>query len=173
MDGRAKTKMGWIMAKVLQIIGYKNTGKTTMLCKLAERLSEKGYKIGAIKNDAHHFQIDHPGKDTWQFREAGAHAVAITSNEQTAYLEEGRRSLDELISRMEQLDYVLVEGFKTEAYPKLVMIQSEEQIGLIEASERVWAVAVWDNVKVGERFVPVFHMNDIEGIFMHLMTSLQ
>ncbi|MDF2834525.1 MAG: molybdopterin-guanine dinucleotide biosynthesis protein B-like protein, partial [Paenibacillus sp.] len=57
---------------VIQVVGYKNTGKTTIVCQLTSLLKEAGYKVGTIKHDAHEFRMDHPGTDTWKHQQSGA-----------------------------------------------------------------------------------------------------
>ncbi|GBF74984.1 molybdopterin-guanine dinucleotide biosynthesis protein MobB [Paenibacillus sp. 598K] len=116
---------------VLQIIGYKNAGKTTLLCKLLQQLKARGMRVGTIKHDGHDFDIDHAGTDTWQHRAAGADVVAITSATQTALIRNQPTSLETLLVQMEGLDVVLVEGFKQGGYPKLVLLRSAEDLPLL------------------------------------------
>ena len=116
---------------VFQIIGYKNAGKTTLLCKLLEQLKARGMRVGTIKHDGHDFDIDHAGTDTWQHRAAGAEVVAITSATQTAVIRNQPSSLEKLLLQMEGLDVVLVEGFKQADYPKLVLLRSAEDVPLL------------------------------------------
>lgn len=116
---------------VLQIIGYKNAGKTTLLCKLLEQLKARGMRVGTIKHDGHDFDIDHPGTDTWKHRSAGAEVVAITSATQTAWIRNQPSSLETLLVQMEGLDVVLVEGFKQADYPKLVVLRTAEDVPLL------------------------------------------
>ncbi|CAM3025676.1 molybdopterin-guanine dinucleotide biosynthesis protein B [Paenibacillus sediminis] len=151
--------------KVIQFVGYKNTGKTTLVCRLVNMLNHSGYKVGAIKHDAHHFEMDHPGKDTWNFREAGAQAVAITSKTQSAYLEETQVPLAELISRMEHMDYILVEGFKKESYPKIVIVKCADQAALVEQSEKVRAVVSWGEISEMPYSLPQFHIDETDKMF--------
>jgi len=73
------------MGKMLfSFVGSSGSGKTTFVEKLIKRLAEKGYKVGAIKHDAHRFEIDKPGKDSYRFKEAGAKVVVISSSEKLA-----------------------------------------------------------------------------------------
>lgn len=128
---------------VLQIVGYKNSGKTTLICALIPLLQVKGYTVAVIKHDAHSFEIDHEGTDTFRQRAAGASAVAITGVARTVRIEEHGSSLAELIASFASYDFILVEGFKNEAYPKIVLIKQEEDLQLLKELNNVWAAAVW------------------------------
>lgn len=116
---------------VWQIVGYKNSGKTTLICALIPLLRERGKRVAVIKHDTHGFEIDHPHTDTWKQKEAGAGAIAITNGTRTAIIEERSSTLPELIAAFEDYDFVLVEGFKNEHYPKLVLLHAESDIELL------------------------------------------
>ncbi|MFD1774579.1 molybdopterin-guanine dinucleotide biosynthesis protein B [Paenibacillus rhizophilus] len=131
---------------VCQFVGYKNSGKTTLICGLIPLLRAKGCSVAVIKHDAHEFEADRPETDTWRHREAGAGAVAITGAEQSFILESRSRELADLIKGFIRYDYVLVEGFKEEKYPKIVLIRDEGDLELTERLEEVAAVAAWGNV---------------------------
>lgn len=128
---------------VIQIVGYKNSGKTTTSCEIIRRFSEKGWKVGSIKHDAHHFEVDYPGKDTWLHREAGAEVVAITSKDRTAIMEQRPSSLQDLLDRIHGVDIVIVEGYKFEHYPKVVLLRHEGDLPLLDQAQQVLAVATW------------------------------
>lgn len=132
---------------VCQIVGYKNSGKTTLVCALIPLLQQRGCTVAVIKHDAHGFDTDHPGTDSWKQRQAGASAIAITSSARTSVIEERSSSLAELIAHFAGYDYVLVEGFKTESYPKIVLIHQEEDLPLLQETTNIKAAAVWEPMK--------------------------
>ncbi|WP_150271578.1 molybdopterin-guanine dinucleotide biosynthesis protein B [Paenibacillus tepidiphilus] len=153
---------------VCQIVGYKNSGKTTLICSLLPYLRERGCKVGVIKHDAHDFEADREHTDTWRHRQSGAEAVAITSPRRTAVIEERGSTLEELLALMSGCDYVLVEGFKTAGYPKLALIRSEQDLPLLEAPN-IAAAAVWlGNRELEEavqtRGIRLFGIDDTAGI---------
>ncbi len=115
------------MPPVISIVGRTNSGKTTLIEKLIPELEERGYRVGTIKRDAHRFQMDQPGKDTWRHARAGARTVAISSSDKFAVIKktEGETSLDELVrSCFEDLDIVLTEGYKRGDKPKIEVVRS-------------------------------------------------
>lgn len=150
------------MTVVIQIVGYKNTGKTTLVEKLIRALADAGYQIGTVKRDAHRFEVDHEGTDTWRHRRAGASMTAITSANRTAFMEEKHTPLDEILQRMTGMDFVIVEGFKNEKYPKIVMIRTEEDLELITQLEQVEAIVSW--LPGVSADVPVYDVNDSDAI---------
>ncbi|MCA0757802.1 molybdopterin-guanine dinucleotide biosynthesis protein B [Paenibacillus sp. N4] len=128
---------------IVQIVGYKNTGKTTMVCRLTERFKQAGYKVATVKRDAHDFQMDTPGTDTWKHQEAGADFTAITSSARTAILKQHPETLQQLIGQLAEADVILVEGFKTEPYPKIIMLRTEADLELLRQCSHAIAVAAW------------------------------
>lgn len=147
---------------VIQIVGYKNRGKTTLVCRLVENLLKKGYRIGTIKHDAHDFEIDVPGKDTWHYREAGAESVAITSKTKTAIIEQRPTPVNDLVNQMQHLDVVLIEGFKLGPFPKIVLIKEETDKLLLDELENVIGGASW--IPCSGLNHPVWPIDEIETI---------
>ncbi len=133
------------MVPAVQIVGYKNTGKTTLVCRLAEQLAERGFRIGTVKHDGHDFEPDVPGTDSWKHRRSGAAVTAVVSDRRTAWFEERSSELSELLTRMaDRVDLVIVEGWKRERYPKLALVQTEDQLPLLNELEYVVGTASWD-----------------------------
>lgn len=109
---------------VVSIVAKSGTGKTTLLEKLIAEMKCRGYKIGVIKHDAHRFDIDHEGKDSWRLTQAGADTMVISSSEKLAMVKktssQTELSLEETVeSYFQDVDLVLTEGFKKSAMPKI------------------------------------------------------
>lgn len=138
--------MSTSVVPVFQIVGYKNTGKTHLVSRLVSCYKAAGLRVAVIKHDDHGFEMDHKGTDTYQIRSAGAAAVAITSPSRTAIVEEQGLSLNELIERFATYDLVLVEGFKKESYPKLVIVRHADDLELPEQLSNVQGVVVWPSI---------------------------
>ncbi|SDE87477.1 molybdopterin-guanine dinucleotide biosynthesis protein B [Fontibacillus panacisegetis] len=123
--------------KIIQIVGYKNSGKTTLISRLIPILNDMNYKIAVIKHDVHGFDSDVEGTDTYKLRQAGALATAITSPWRTAIMEERETSVQSLIDYFREYDLVILEGFKQEEYPKLVLVTSTEDMQLVRELSQV------------------------------------
>ncbi|ADO56817.1 molybdopterin-guanine dinucleotide biosynthesis protein B [Paenibacillus polymyxa] len=129
---------------VCQIVGFKNTGKTTFLGGLIRYVQQSGLRVAVIKHDGHEFEMDHEGTDTYKHRQAGAEGVAIVSAGRTAILEEHSRPVTGLIRHFQAYDCVLLEGFKQEKYPKLVMVREQSDARLVQELTNVQGVVVWE-----------------------------
>jgi len=75
------------MLTVVSVVGKSGSGKTTLIEKLISEAKSRGIKVATIKHDAHSFEIDYPGKDSWRHYHAGAEVVVISSQEKVALIE--------------------------------------------------------------------------------------
>jgi molybdopterin-guanine dinucleotide biosynthesis protein B len=103
--------------KVVGFAGYSGSGKTTLVEKLIPVLKLRGLRVSVVKHAHHKFDIDHPGKDTFRHREAGAFEVVVASQNRLALIREFEQpaelTVHQLIAELyEGVDWVLVEGFK-------------------------------------------------------------
>lgn len=108
--------------KVLGIVGWSGSGKTTLVVALLPLLKARGLTVSTVKHTHHGFDMDRPGKDTYRHREAGAQEVLVSSGTRWALLHEvegPEPRLPELLARLQPVDLVLVEGFKSHPFPKL------------------------------------------------------
>ncbi|MBY6187390.1 bifunctional molybdopterin-guanine dinucleotide biosynthesis adaptor protein MobB/molybdopterin molybdotransferase MoeA [Marinobacter hydrocarbonoclasticus] len=116
---------------VLGICAYSGTGKTTLLLKLLPELNRRGLKVAVVKHAHHNFEVDKPGKDSFELRKAGADQMLIGSSNRRALMMErpveGDPDLKELLAMIDQsrIDLILVEGFKKLALPKLELHRAE------------------------------------------------
>lgn len=111
---------------ILGVVGPSGSGKTTLLRRLIPILAERGLRLGYLKHAHHRFDLDVPGKDSYEIRAAGAAQTLLASRERWALQVENRikgsdPDLWQMLERFEldRLDLVLVEGFKHAAYPKI------------------------------------------------------
>jgi molybdopterin-guanine dinucleotide biosynthesis protein B len=111
---------------ILGFVAHSGTGKTTLLLKIIPLLKAKGLRIGLIKHTHHQFDIDHPGKDSYRLRHAGAAQTLVASRKRWALMVEmgdefEEPYLEKVLSHLDknQLDLILVEGFKHERFPKI------------------------------------------------------
>lgn len=103
---------------VVAFAGYSGSGKTTLVEGLIPALKQRGLRVSVVKHAHHKFDIDHPGKDTWRHRQAGALEVVVASENRLALIREFEKpttlSVHHLIAELyEGVDWVLVEGFKS------------------------------------------------------------
>ncbi|MCX5833549.1 MAG: molybdopterin-guanine dinucleotide biosynthesis protein B, partial [Deltaproteobacteria bacterium] len=115
------------MIPIISIVGRSNTGKTTLIEKMIKELAARGYRVATIKHNLHGFDIDHPGKDSWRHREAGARLTVLASPKKVALIRDVDRdyTIDEIRDRyVEDADIILVEGYKENDFPKIEVFRS-------------------------------------------------
>jgi molybdopterin-guanine dinucleotide biosynthesis protein MobB len=154
--------------KKVAFVAKSNTGKTTLLEKVIGELKNRGYRVGVIKHDAHRFDIDHPGKDSYRLTAAGADTMLITSSEKLALVKKHAEtpSLEELIETyFSDVDIVLTEGFKMSTLPKIELHRKERSSTLICRGEQndpnLIAVASDEPLELD---VPVLNLNDVNEV---------
>lgn len=149
--------------------GYSETGKTTLITSLLKELSPQ-HKIGYVKHDAHKFQIDYEGKDTYKAYNSGAETVFI--NDKEHYAMTGKGLLDKTLEKTLFLDYdfVFVEGYKDSNLPKIVFIDATFDILKFELTNIIAFVGTTDS-KPTEIVAntPYFNRNDILSIKNFIM----
>jgi len=132
--------------KVLGIVGWKNSGKTSLVESLLREMANRGLSLSTIKHAHHNFDIDVPGKDSYRHRQAGAGEVLVVSAQRWALMHElpaeRELSLSRLVARLAPCDLILAEGFKKGPHPKIEVARFEREEGLIaDQDANVIAVA--------------------------------
>jgi molybdopterin-guanine dinucleotide biosynthesis protein MobB len=153
--------------RVFGIAGFKNAGKTTLVVDLVREFTARGLRVGTLKHAHHAFDIDHPGKDSYLHREAGAREVIVASARRFAHireLDEGAEPpLDELLARLGLLDLVLVEGYKRGGHPKLEVRRAPQDEPLLALADPSVRAIVSDDPQPGAP-VPVLPRGDVPAI---------
>ena len=107
--------------KIVSVVGRKNTGKTSLTVKIIEELTKRGYNVASIKHSHHEMEMDRENTDTWRHKLAGSNVVVgigSTSFFNVRDILELNRLLF-LIKFMDDVDFVVIEGFKSYNYPKI------------------------------------------------------
>jgi molybdopterin-guanine dinucleotide biosynthesis protein MobB len=152
---------------VIGVVGWKNNGKTTMVVRLVEHLTARGYRVSTVKHAHHSVDIDQPGKDSWRHRQAGASEVVLATGRRWALVHELRDEpeppLEAILAKLSPVDLVIVEGFKRFPHPKIEVHRRDRATPLI-AWEDPAVVAVASDEPITDLDRPVFDLDDIEGI---------
>lgn len=159
---------------VFGIAGFKNAGKTTLLAALVRELTARGFRVGSIKHAHHAFDIDHPGKDSWRHREAGAREVVVVSGQRLAHLQEldgPPPVLDELLARFGNVDLVLAEGYKASPHRKLE-VRRRAAPGPTVGDAAAGVVAVAADYPLPDAAVPVLPLDDVPAIADFIVDTL-
>ena len=165
---------------VLGFAAFSGTGKTTLLVNLIPLLKKQGIEVGVIKHAHHTFEIDQPGKDSYEIRKAGAKQMLIGSKQRWALMVEQEEPdqevrLKEYLSQLDhdKLDIILVEGFKPEAIPKIELHRPELGQPLIcQTDDSVIAIAC-DKPPVENVELPLLDLNDHTAIANFIINTFK
>ena len=149
------------------ITGWKNSGKTTLMERLVDHVTARGFTVSTVKHAHHSFDVDHPGKDSFRHRTAGARQVLLASRNRWALMHELRGepepALEDLLAQLAPVDLVLVEGYKRDRHPKVEAHRAATGQPLI-AREDASVRAVASDTPVAGLMVPVLDLDDTAGI---------
>ena len=149
--------------KIFGLAGWSGSGKTTLIVKLMPELVGRGFEVSTMKHAHHNFDIDEPGKDSYEHRVAGAKEVMISAANRWALMHELRGeekpSVEELIGRMTPVDLLLVEGFKWHSHPKIEVHRPSVGKPLLQKDDKE-IVAVASDEEIAGLPVPVLDIND-------------
>jgi molybdopterin-guanine dinucleotide biosynthesis adapter protein len=153
--------------RVIGLAGWSGAGKTTLLQKLIPELKRRGLTVSTLKHAHHAFDIDQPGKDSFEHRRAGANEVLVASSGRWALVhelrEEAEPRLAALLRRLSPVDLVIIEGFKAEAHPKIEVYRAANgRPYLFRQAPNVVAIAA--DVAVADAPVPVVHLDEVSAI---------
>ncbi|MEW6333461.1 MAG: molybdopterin-guanine dinucleotide biosynthesis protein B [Thermodesulfobacteriota bacterium] len=155
--------------KAVSFVAKSGTGKTTLLEQVISRLKARGYRVGAIKHDAHRFDIDHSGKDSHRLAAAGVDTMLILSPEKLALVKTHAANppalADILATYFTDVDIVLAEGFKRGPLPKIELNRRERSATLIcrgEDNDPTLVAVASDQPLALD--VPVLDLNDPEAV---------
>ncbi|MDH3311196.1 MAG: molybdopterin-guanine dinucleotide biosynthesis protein MobB [Gammaproteobacteria bacterium] len=155
---------------ILGFAAFSGTGKTTLLVKLLTVLRARGYRIGVVKHAHHSFEIDKPGKDSFELRKAGATQTLVASRERWALVTEEAREqeprLSGLLRHLDQqtLDFILVEGFKAERFPKIELYRPRLGHPLLHPDDDSIIAIATDSPLPVNTSLPLLDLNQPESI---------
>jgi molybdopterin-guanine dinucleotide biosynthesis adapter protein len=152
--------------RVFGVVGWKNSGKTTLVERLVAEFVRRGWRVATVKHAHHDADIDRAGTDSFRHRAAGATEVALVGGHRYAIMrEQDEPTLAEVLARLAPADLVLIEGYKRERHPKI-----EVRSGASDASAPPMApkdpsiLAVAADQPTADQRLPSFRRDDIPGI---------
>jgi len=146
--------------RAVAVVGFRKSGKTTVVEGLVRELVKRGYRVGTIKHIREkEFSIDVPGKDTWRHAKAGASVVVSLAPREVATVTKRSAKLEEIMSTLQWLDFVILEGFRgSKGIARIVVPRTTE-----EASKLVdkFTIAC---VGHGGRGMPVLKLDQVKEL---------
>lgn len=166
--------------KVYGVTGWKNTGKTTLMERLVSELTGRGLAVSTIKHAHHATEIDHPGRDSYRHRTAGAKQVIVASPVRWALMHELRGApelpLADLLAHLAPVDLVLIEGYKGAPHPKIEAHRPEAGRALL-APQNATIRAVATSARADDPVLtgivqPILPLDDIAAIADFILRDL-
>lgn len=156
------------------VVGWKNAGKTGLMERLVSEIAARGFSVSTVKHAHHSFDVDHPGKDSFRHRVAGASEVLLSSRNRVALMQELRGqdepTLNALLARLHPVDLVLIEGYKRDQHPKIEAHRAETGNPLIAPDDPTIRAVASDVPLTSDR--PVFNLNDTTAIADFILTEV-
>jgi molybdopterin-guanine dinucleotide biosynthesis protein B len=153
--------------RIIGLAGWSGAGKTTLIAKLIPGILARGLKVSTLKHAHHAFDVDRPGKDSYEHRMAGATEVLVASQKRFALMHELRDEseppLAALLAKLAPVDLVIIEGWKREAHPKLEVFRASVGKPLIHPDDP-HVVAIASDVPLPQATVPRVPLDDTPAI---------
>ena len=156
------------------VVGWKNSGKTTLVERLVAEITSRGLTVSTIKHAHHAFDVDTPGKDSYRHRAAGASEVLVSSGARWALMAELRGDdeppLADLIAKLSPVDLVLIEGYKRDRHPKIEAHRAATGSDLIATGDdTIRAIATNDPVNSA---LPCLSLDDEAAIADFILADI-
>lgn len=160
--------------RVYGVTGWKNAGKTGLMERLVEEITGRGLSVSTVKHAHHTFDVDHPGRDSYRHRSAGAQQVMLSSRNRWALMSELRGDdeppLSALLQKLDPVDMILIEGYKRDSHPKVEAYRAETGNSLIAPGDPTIRAVASDSALELDR--PVFDLNDTAAIADFILSEV-
>ena len=154
---------------VYSFIAKSGTGKTTLIEKLIPELKSRGLRVAVMKHDAHEFDVDKPGKDSWRMTHAGADVTVIASATHSAVMENRPVPADELLKGIRDVDVILTEGYQQCPWKKIGVHRAASGNVLPVISDRYIAVVADGDVDVP---APHIGLDDVKSLADFIISDM-
>lgn len=152
---------------VISFVGYSNSGKTTILEKVISKLKDNGIRVAYIKHTHHDIEMVQ-NKDSYKMQKAGAKISTVISHSQTMIIENKAIDIHELIKKINNVDIILIEGYKNKNFQKILVLNDEKESPVsfdeclaVISHKRITTVNKW------------FNKDDVQGIYQLIIDILR
>ena len=154
--------------KIIGVVGWKNSGKTTLIEKLINEFNNRSLTVSTIKHSHHNFSIDKRGTDSSRHFNAGTQETILASEKKwikfSRQLNEPKRYLPYLIEQITPVDIVIVEGFKDSDHIKVEVVDSLSDRKLLYETDRTICGLIINQQKIRTLGLPQFERDDVQKI---------
>ena len=152
--------------KIIGVVGWKNTGKTTLIEKLIKEFNNRDRSISTIKHSHHNFSVDQQGTDSFRHFNAGAKETILASDKK--WVKFSRQICDSnrssLIEQIIPVDIVMVEGFKLSGHKKIEVVDAASKKTPIYKTNQTICGLIYNKHKIQNTVLPQFNRDDIQEI---------
>ncbi len=147
---------------VFAVCGVKNSGKTTLVEKLVSALVDGGHAVATIKHDAHAFEPDVPGRDSYRHRAAGAYGSAVFDRDKFMVIKNGSQTIEGLIEMFPEADIIVLEGAKQTDWPKFEIVRAGNSAA--PTCDPATLLALVTDLPLSLPGVPAVGLNDVDAL---------
>ena len=162
--------------KIIGVVGWKNTGKTTLIEKLISEFNNRNLTVSTIKHSHHNFSVDREGTDSFRHFNAGTKETILASEQKWIKFSrqrEDKPNLSYLIKQIIPVDIVIVEGFKASDHKKVEVVDStSDEKPLYETDKTVCGIIINQN-KIKNVVLPQFERDEVQKICDFIVTTLR
>lgn len=165
--------------KVLQVVGFKNSGKTTFIEKMVSAVRKSDRSVAVVKHHGHgSLEMHDQYKDTGKFRDNGAEVTGVLAGgsfEMIWNRKDKEWKLDEILALYQamQLELVFIEGFKTAGLKKIALVRDFEAFEKLQPLVNLFAVITWDKTQFASmENIPLFHITEENLYLPWILTRL-
>ena len=162
--------------KIIGVVGWKDTGKTTLIEKLIGELNKRNLTVSTIKHSHHKVSIDKKGTDSFRHFNAGAKETLLTSEKKwvkfSRQISDSKTNLSHLIKQIIPVDILIVEGFKASDHKKIEVINSMNGRKPLYETDKTICGLIFDKNKIHNALLPQFERDDIQEICNFIIITL-
>lgn len=161
---------------IYQVVGYKNSGKTTLMEKLIQYFSNHNVRVGTLKHHGHGGALKTvEGTDSFRHSQSGSHLSAVQGKNELQLTTNFQMELTELIKMYTffNIELLLIEGYKYADYPKIALVKDEDDIHLLHELTNIKAIGVRDDKLIDMFDHFTFSLNNVEQILPQLADIFQ
>lgn len=155
------------MMKIIQIVGFKNSGKTSLSTELIRSLVSNGFRTASLKHHGHGGEpLGLKNTDSYKQQQAGAIVAGVEGSGMFQLKHVNGWNIEQLIAiyRLFNIDILVIEGFKYENYPKIILIKNKEELSLLKQLTNIIAVVSAVSMEESSISFPVFPYDQIEKL---------
>ncbi len=163
--------------KIIGIVGWKNTGKTTLIEKLISEFNNRNLTVSTIKHSHHNFSIDREGTDSFRHFNAGTKETILASEQKwikfSRQREDDKPNLSYLIKQIIPVDIVIVEGFKASDHKKVEVVDSTSDREPLYKHDKTICGIVTNQHKIKNALLPQFERDEVQEICDFIAIALR